>query len=116
MTATAYPFPAPWSVGLRVFSASAEDAHGNTGEGWAAPVDRAVYGWAPPQSREPKTAGVESVVVDLELFVPPDWTSDPRDRVVVDGKTYEVIGEPEDLNHGPFGFTPGYVVNLSRAE
>jgi hypothetical protein len=58
-------------------------------------------------------AGVESVVVTLELFAPARPVGD-RDRFVVNGATYEVVGDPEDYDHGPFGFAPGMVVNLTR--
>lgn len=63
-------FPTPFTVGHKVFSASGTDAHGNPVEGWAAPVDRAVHGWAAPTTDEPKLAGHDRDVVEVELYAP----------------------------------------------
>lgn len=108
-------FPTPWTVQHAVYSSGGDDPHGNEEESWAQPVDRKVYGWGAPQSSEPKRAGAEAVVVNLELYAPVFPVGD-MDRIVVDGLAYDVIGEAEDFNHGPFGFAPGMVVNLKRAE
>ena len=105
--------PTPWTVQHLAYAGTVEDSRGNEIPAFAAPVARKVYGWAAPQSSEPKVAGVESVVVTLEVFAPTFPVSD-RDRMVVDGDVFEVVGDPEDFNHGPFGFAPGMVVNLTR--
>lgn len=107
-------FPLLFEVSLLTTTEGSDDEHGNpTVETVEEP--RLVIGWGPPRGREPKTAGVQATVVDLELFVPPEWTSKESDLVVVDGLEYQQIGPVEDYNHGPFGFKPGGVVNLSRA-
>lgn len=106
-------FPTRWAVQHLAYDGTTEDDRGNTVDSWAAPVERPVYGWGAPQSAEPKVAGVESVVVTLELLAP-TFPVDDRDRMVVDGVTYDVVGDPEDYNHGPFGYAPGMVVNLTR--
>lgn len=106
--------PTPWTVQHLAYAGTVDDAHGNPTPGYGAPVDRAVFGWGAPQSAEPKTAGVESVVVDLQLFAPV-FSVGAADRFVVDGKTFEVVGDPEDYTHGPFGYAPGMVVNLTRS-
>lgn len=109
-------FPTPHTVQHLAYAGTVEDARGNEIPAFAAPVARKVYGWASPatrQSAEPKVAGVESVIVILELFAPTFPVGD-RDRMVVDGNAYEVVGDAEDYNHGPFGFAPGMVVNLTR--
>lgn len=107
-------FPTMFAVSLLTTQPGPEDEHGNPTTEWVEDV-RPVYGWGPPRGREPKTAGQQALVVDLELFVPPEWTSKPDDLVVVDGQQYEQVGPVLDYNHGPFGFTPGSVVNLHRA-
>lgn len=89
------------------------DAHGGTSDIWADPVPRMVFGWAPVRSDEPKTVGLNRVVVDVELFSP--WPAAPKDRITIDSRVFEVEGESEDWNHGPFGFAPGFVINLRRA-
>lgn len=89
----------------------------------------AVYGWQPVSEVERYTAALAGrTVTDLKLLSP---TGDflPTDAVViggavtiVDGKAevtgggakYEVDGQVEDYNHGPFGFTPGYAIGLRR--
>ena len=101
-------------VEVITWSGGEADAHGNTVDAYAEPVPRYVYGWAPTSSTEPKTVGPNRVVVDLEVFSP--FTLQPKDRVVVHGRTYEVEGECEDWNHGPFGHRPGFVVNLRRVD
>ena len=105
--------PTPWTVQHLAYAGTTEDDRGNEIPAYASPVTRPVFGWSAPQSSEPKVAGVESVVVTLEVFAPTFPVSD-RDRMVVDGDTFEVVGDPEDYNHGPFGFAPGMVVNLTR--
>ncbi len=115
-------FPLAHTVGHRVWSEGVEDDWGNTVSGWADPVERPVYGWGAPQSSEPKLAGHDRDVVEVELLVPPDFSCSPRDRIVLDGvldpdtgqwsNEYEVIGHPEMYSHNPFGWNPGGVVNL----
>lgn len=107
-------FPLLFSVGHRAFSADGTDAHGNPTEVWAGPVERPVYGWGAPQSSEPKLAGHDREVVDVELLVPPGFECSHRDRMVLDGVEHEVIGGPEMFDHSPFGWNPGGVVNLRR--
>lgn len=105
-------FPLAHTVGHRVWSGGVEDDWGNTTSGWADPVDKLVYGWGAPQSSEPKVAGHDRDVVEVELLVPPEFSCSARDRMVLDGVEFEVIGQPEMYSHSPFGWDPGGVVNL----
>lgn len=110
-------FPLMFTVGHRVWSTSGEDdAHGNPVAGWSDPVDKRVYGWGAPNSAEPKLAGHNRVVVEVELLVPPDFDCSPQDRVVLDGAEYDVLGTVESFGHNPFGWNPGGIVNLRRVE
>lgn len=110
-------FPLLFTVGHRIWSASGpDDAHGNPVEGWADPVEKRVYGWGAPQGSEPKLAGHDRVVVAVELLVPPDFGCSPRDRMVLDGIEFDVIGPIEMYDHNPFGWNPGGVVNLGRVD
>lgn len=73
-----------------------------------------VAGWATPNSDEPKEAGHDRRVVTVELYAPTGEFR-PEDAVRIPGRDdlLEVIGEPENYDHGPFGFSPGVeVVNL----
>ncbi len=76
---------------------------------------RSVYGWSAKQSDdggEPTLAG--RVITEINLLTPDgDWR-DGDTVVLPDGREFVVVGDPEDNNSGPFGFTPGYRVTLRR--
>ncbi|MDM2036074.1 hypothetical protein PP334_19380, partial [Mycobacteroides abscessus] len=57
----------------------------------------------------PPTGG-ERVVADLVLVVDVAVPVDHRDKFTVEGREFEVIGIPEDYNHGPWGFSPDRLV------
>ena len=102
------------TVQHEVWSAGPADGHGNVSDMWAEPTDRPVYGWSQRSSSEPKQVGANRLVVDLEMFSP--WGAATKDRVTILGRRFEVVGESEDWNHGPFGWHPGFVVNLVRID
>lgn len=73
-----------------------------------------VYGWSVPQSSEPKLAGHTQRVVTVELLAPVGEFSE-FDAVKLPDREdkLEVLGEPENYEHNPFGWSPGIeVVNL----
>lgn len=73
-----------------------------------------VAGWAVPRTAEPKLAGHARRTVEVELFAPVGMFR-PQDAVVLPERddVLEVIGEPENYEHNPFGWAPGLeVVNL----
>lgn len=109
-------FPKLFTIGVCTYSEGATDSHGNPTKGWSDPVDTPVYGWGPPQSDEPKLAGHDRVTVDVEVLVPDGFTCGPHDRVVLDGETFNVAGRVEAYSHNPFGWSPGGVLNLHKAE
>lgn len=101
-----------WEVSVYPYTGGARNEYGNVIDSWATtPVQKEVYGWSPAGTNE-STASRHTVTADVELLVPPGFTLDSRDHVQILGVTYEVQGEVEDYNHGPFGFTPGGRVNL----
>lgn len=81
-------------------------------ESWTPPVTKQVYGWGAPTSSEPKLAGHDRDIVEIELLVPPGFECGARDRIVLDGVEFDVIGEPQHYDHNPFGWNPGGVINL----
>ena len=108
-------FPERFTVKHSARSSGSVDSHGNPVESWSSPVDVKVYGWGPPSpdvETRPELSGVKIV---LDVFCKTAFCG-PGDRVTVGGILYDVVGHPEDFNHGPFGFTPGYRVSLKRAE
>lgn len=74
----------------------------------------AVAGWSVPTSDEPKLAGHDRRTVSIELLAPVGAFK-YNDSVLLPEREdpLEVIGEPENYSHGPFGWDPGLeVVNL----
>ena len=77
-----------------------------------------VAGWAAPPGDEPKLAGHDRRVVQVELFAPVGAFQE-TDGVILEGETQvlEVIGRPGNYDHNPFGWCPGIeVVNLGGVE
>lgn len=77
-----------------------------------------VAGWAVRSADEPKLAGHDRRTVDVELFAPVGEFVH-SDAVELPGRSqrFEVIGDPENYEHNPFGFSPGLeVVNLEVIE
>lgn len=111
-------FPTPWAVLVHEATDGAEDAHGNPVRTWVPrPNPDPVYGWGPPstgRTGEPFEANRNVIETDLEVYTPPTFTCRAIDRIEVNGLMYDVVGEVEDFNHGPFGFTPGNRVSLKR--
>lgn len=107
--------PTPYTVGVRAYVAGVEDVHGNAKDSWGDPVVQAVHGWAPPvPSAEPFESGRNAVTWDLDLYCPLGFVVGPRDRVVVDGVEYDVVGGLEDFTHGPWQWAAGVRVSLKR--
>lgn len=116
-------FPTVFTVGRHAYTAGATDEYGEIAVGYTPAKDAtgtqvAVYAWAVPTSTEPKLAGHDRVIVDLELLAPPETLIGPYDLVdITDGEyagQYEVLGDPADYNHGPWLFRPGKVINLRK--
>jgi hypothetical protein len=109
--------PTLFIAGLEKYSESGKDAHGNPVPSWSeVPEEHPVCGWSVPSSDEPKLAGHDRVVVDVELFAPTEFPAGPHDRVILNAEVFEVIGHAEDYTHGPW-WDPGVVVwNLQRVE
>lgn len=108
--------PLLFTVGLRSYSDDPEtDAHGNTASEWSDPVDTEAVWWS-PSSSEPALAGHDRVAIDLVVVVASSVAVGPHDRIVVEGREYEVIGYPEDYDHGPWWSPNRKPVNVRRVE
>lgn len=111
-------FDAGRTIGIRRFKADAQDSRGNKVDAWEAPVPSS--GWAiafSPSSTEPATPdAVEAVAIPVTLYGPFDAQITARDRVVVDGKVYEVEGEVARWHNAHTGQRPGCVVTAIRKE
>lgn len=108
-------FPLPWTAGHRVYSEGAEDAHGNPVQSWAAAVNVPAIWWS-PSSTEPAVAGHDRVQVDVIMAVASTLVVSPHDRFVLAGQEYDVVGEPEDYDHGPRTAPGRRPVNLVRVD
>lgn len=108
------------TIGHATYQPGVKGSHGNPVDAWAEPVDVQVYGYGPRTDTRGATGSNEpggtQVVVGLEVYAPKGLAVDPRDRFVVDGKMYNVEGEIGDWSNGPYGFAPGIVIALKRAE
>ena len=76
---------------------------------------RSVYGWSPRNTDDGGDAVTAArVITEVNLLTPDgDWT-DGDTVTLPDGRAFVVVGDPDDNNAGPFGFTPGYRVTLRR--
>lgn len=73
-----------------------------------------VYGWQSTSQEDRHTAVLNGRTVSELQLLSPTGDFRPSDAVIINGVTYEVAGDVEDFNHGPFGFTPGYVIGLRK--
>lgn len=103
-------------IGVRAFQAGATDAHGNPVESWAAAVDVPVIALS-PGSDEPAAANRDLSIVEWTVYAPAGTSVGARDRVVVDGREFEVLGEVQDYTRGPWvNPVAGVVFELRRPE
>ena len=86
--------------------ADGRDAHGNPIRRWAEPEVRKVFGWHQLTAEELAEQGINRSTRRLAVLAP--WQPSIGDRVKILGTTFEVDGEPQDWDHGPFAFQPGY--------
>lgn len=88
---------------------------GQTRYGEPVPQARTVRGFQPAGEVEIRAAQLAGrTITDLVMLTADaDW---PADSMVElwDGRKFEVNGDVQDFNLGPFGFAPGYAVNLRK--
>ena len=90
------------------------DLHGNPFHRWDEPEVRKVFGWYQSSSSESSEQGANRVATTLVVLSP--WPAAVKDQIAIDGVTYEVVGESQDWNHGPFAFEPGYQFSVRRID
>jgi len=98
-----------------VCTAGADDRHGNASKTWAAPVPVGVYAFDPGSTSEPREPGLNRVIVEPTVYLPPDVVFAPDDRVTARGKVYEVEGDTREWRHTD-GTLRGNVATLRRAD
>lgn len=89
-----------------------------TATDWSAPNSLAIPGWGVDDSRsnEPLEQGRESIVTDYVLYRPAAADVLAGDRVIVRGKSCEVVGEPAAWRHPMTGWDAGFVVRANLVE
>lgn len=98
-------------VDVQPFSPGTErDEYGNSIDTWGPRETRMAFCWWNPSSTEPGIFGRDAIDADVAVLAP--WTCDARDRVWIGEQQFEIAGTPNDWNHGPFGWQPGYQINL----
>lgn len=97
--------PLPFTCQHETYTAGEVNAHGNRAPGWSGPVAVSCVWWSPSSSEPHEPAG-DRVTVDVVLVVDSALVVDHRDRFVIDGRRFDVVGLPKDYEHGPFGYSP----------
>lgn len=70
------------------------DAYGDSQPDWTVAAEQTVPGWLAQQSSSENRDGRNGTTAGLSVTVPAGTPLSARDRVRVDGVTYEVIAQP----------------------
>jgi hypothetical protein len=92
-----------------------QDSRGNDVESYGPPTTYPVYGWGPPAADAELRDEFTGLERRLTVYASTGFTG-PRDLVTVGGTVYRAVGNPMDWNHGPFGWKPGFQINLEMEE
>lgn len=116
-------YPTPYTVGWHARTNTGADRFRDPPT-YSPPKDQPgtpvqVIQWAAAQSNAPgnQQLGHQRVVSDVELFVLPGFAPRPGDLIDLPAGPagqFEVVGDPEDYNHGFHQWQPGNVVQLRR--
>lgn len=103
-------------VQRETFAGNGEDSHGNEVESWGEPVDVEIMAFDPGSTSEPREAGHDRVIVEPTIYLYPGTIFGPRDRVIVNDRTYEVEGETRVWEHPEGADHYGNVITIRRVE
>lgn len=120
-------FPTPYTVGHHVRVATGTGDRFRETVTYNPPKDAPgvpvrVIQWGAAQSAAAsqdgrQQPGYDRTIVDVELYVLPDFKPGTGDLIdLPETGQYEVVGHPQDYNHGFHGWQPGNVINLRRVE
>lgn len=101
------------TIGVRRYVGGVEDDFGNVTDTWAPEEQVGVYAIAPAGSDEPG-AGRDAVTDDLDVYAPSTVSIGPRDKLTINGASYDVEGHPADYTQGPYASRPGVVIRARR--
>lgn len=111
-----FEIPEPFTVTLwRRPKLAGKSPAGQVVYGEPEPTPRTVRGFQPAEETEVQAAQLagRKITVLVMLTADGDWPSDAMVELW-DGRKFEVNGDVQDYNLGPFDFTPGYAVNLRK--
>lgn len=118
---------ASFTVSHAKYTGSTDSDGYPTGDAYAAPVSRVVFGWYPLSSQLNPSGDYDRRIVTSKVVMVPDVAPySPRDKVVlpdangvlsgtedeVAKRTYWVSQDVRDYTTGPFGYKPGGEVVL----
>lgn len=104
------------TVGIRSYTGSLPDSHGNSIDTWAAAVDYPGCAIAPASSTESPADQSDATTTVLTVYGPPELTAKPRDLAVYRGLEWTIDGEPERWQNPFTGDNPGCVLTIRRSE
>ena len=96
------PFPRRIPVTLERYTDGTVNEMGNPEPGYDSAESWLVVGIEPPISSEPLVVGHDRVVIDAKMYAPISMAANPRDRVTVRDRPYEVVGYPAEADMGPW--------------
>lgn len=110
-----FEIPEPFDVTHWTRPVIGKSPVGQTKYGEPVPRARKVRGFEPATDVEVRTSQLAGRQI-TELVMLDDEGDWPADSTVElwDGRKFEVNGPVRDYNLGPFGFKPGYAVDLRR--
>jgi len=109
--------PTPHKIQIERWQANAasRDAHGNPAESYDAPVDAPVHWIVGAGSAEGVMGGRRHAEAVLQVGAPAETVIAERDRVLIDGARWQVVGEPQDYSRGPWAMPfAGVTFELKR--
>jgi len=110
-----FEIPEPFAVTLWRRPKLGKNPAGQVVYGEPVPEARKVRGFQPAGEQENQSAEYSGRKITelVMLTADGDWPSDAKVELW-DGREFEVNGDVQDYNLGPFDFTPGYAVNLRK--
>ncbi len=106
--------PAGRTVLHCAYAPTRRDSHGVPIDAWAPPEPLTVYAWAPTATTQPVDGNRRPITTEVDLLVPLPIPNGPRSHWILDGQTFEQIGEVEDFTTGPWSGSPGGRIRLKK--
>jgi hypothetical protein len=96
------------------YAPQGRDSHGTPIDAWGVSEQVSVYAWAPAATSQPIIGNRRPVTIDVDLLVPLPIPNAPRSHWILQGQTFEQVGEVEDFTTGPRPGSPGGRIKLRK--